>query len=148
MKKGKVLIWVLVAVVMAAAGGGIAWWVLQTSGKPDAATEFDRQEYKYVSLDKVIVMLRGDSSGVVTHYLSVDLVFKTPIQSEKKLREHLPLLRSMAVKALAEHSMEAALQMSVEQYSTRINEAFVSGYQAERLAKPFTEAMIGKLIIE
>ena len=43
----------------------------------------DKQEYKYVTLDKVIVMLRNQAGEPMSHYLAVDLVFKTAVEKEK-----------------------------------------------------------------
>lgn len=143
-----ILIAVLAAVLLLAAGGAAAWWMLRA---PDAAKKkvtIDTREYKYVSLDKVIVMLRGKAGEPMSHYLAVDLVFKTPVKSEKTTKEHLPMLRSVAVKVLSAYTLERAGQMTVDELATDINRAFTESYAADHAEKPFAEAMVGKLIIE
>ncbi|MFA9440766.1 flagellar basal body-associated FliL family protein [Uliginosibacterium sp. sgz301328] len=148
----KLIVLVLcIGLAMAAAGAGGAWWLLRPKA-PETKTakpvEMDHTEYKYINLEKVIVMLRGKEGEPMSHYLAVDLVFKTALKNEKMTREHLPLLRAVAVKALSGYTMDKAGQMTVEQFAQDINRAFSASYAAERTTKPFTEAMIGKLIIE
>lgn len=142
-----VVIFILAAVLLAAAGAAGAWWFLRPHETPAAkAVEVDTREYKYVTLDKVIVMLRGKSGEPMSHYLAVDLVFKTPEKSEKLIKEHLPLLRSVAVNALSEYTLERAAQMSVKELTREVNKAFAQSYAHGE--KPFAEALISKLIIE
>ena len=57
-------------------------------------------------------------------------------------------MRSIAVKALSSYSMEKAQTMTVDQFAEQINQAFDASYAKEKAEKPFTEVMIGKLIIE
>lgn len=134
-----------------AVAGGVVWQFLRPpiNVAGDAARPAaDSQAYKYVSLDKVIVMLRGKPGEPMTHYLAVDLVFKTPHQQEKIAKEHLPMLRSIAVKALSEYTFEAAGMMTIDQFAAGINRAYSESYAREQQEKPFAEVMIGKLIIE
>lgn len=141
-----ILIGLLAAVLLLVAGGATAWWLLRP--RDAAQEEVDTREYRYVSLDKVIVMLRGKTGEPMSHYLAVDLVFKTLVETEKTTKEHLPLLRSVAVKALSAYTLDRAGQMTVDEFATDINRAFSESYASERAEKPFVEAMIGKLIIE
>ena len=147
-----VLAFVLVGLLTAVAGGGAAWWLFnKRAAAPQesaAAVQADTQEYKYISLEKVIVMLRGRDGEPMSHYLAVDLVFKTPLKQERVTKEHLPLLRSVVVKALSAYTIEKAGQMTVEQFADDINKAFTRSYVEGHGEKPFSEAMIGKLIIE
>jgi flagellar FliL protein len=162
-KKSKlVLAFILVGLLMAGGSGAAVWWFLKGQSGVEAGTksersdrsakaesvEMDTEDYKYVSLEKVIVMLRSRSGEPMSHYLSVDLVFKTTAKNEKKTKEHLPLLRSLAVRALSAYTLEKAGQMTVDQVANSINVAFSRSYAESRGEKPFTEAMIGKLIIE
>jgi flagellar protein FliL len=135
----------LVAVV---AGGAAVWWVMAPHPTAPKAAANDTRDYKYLSLDKVIVMLRKADGEAAPHYLAVDLVFKTPNDSEKVTRDHLPLLRSVTVKALSNITMEDASRATVEDLTKTINKAFTQTYANDRAGKPFAEAMIGKLIIE
>lgn len=153
MKKITVIVSVaLGAVILLSAGGAAAWWHLKPKD-PNAeaiaaAAKAAKVEYKYVSLDKVIVMLRGGSGEPMSHYLAVDLVFKTPTEQEKLTKDHLPLLRSVAVKALSAHTLESAGKLTIDQFATEINGAYDKSYGDDKREKPFAEALIGKLIIE
>ncbi|NMM76291.1 hypothetical protein B2J86_02360 [Acidovorax sp. SRB_14] len=153
MKKSRqLMVLALVSLLTAAAGGGGAWWWFQRQATAAPAVEakptFDKQEYKYVSLDKVIVMLRSQAGDPLSHYLAVDLVFKTVAEKERTVKEHLPLLRSVAVMALSTYPLEKASHMTVAQLAAEINAAYQASYQNENREQPFVEALIGKLIIE
>lgn len=155
MKASKVIILsTVVALICICAGAGTTWWMLQkqrdstavaTSG---AGKTVDTRAYKYINLDKVIVMLRNAAGEPVSHYLALDLVFMTPVESERVTRAHLPMLRSVAVKALSQLTHESARMLTVEQLASKLNEAYEQTYANDPRGKPFAEAMIGKLIIE
>lgn len=142
----RIVVLTALGVAALAAGGGAVWWVMT----PHAAStkSADTRDYKYLSLDKVIVMLRKSDGELASHYLAVDLVLKTPNESEKVTRDHLPLLRSVTVKALSSITLEDASRASVDELTKRINTAFTQTYARDSDGKPFTEAMIAKLIIE
>ncbi|MFL6675091.1 MAG: flagellar basal body-associated FliL family protein [Massilia sp.] len=142
-----------VALLSAAAAGATAWWLLP---KPQAVghepkkleADADKKALKYITLDKVIVMLRRGPNETEAHYMSADLVLATPLDKERHTKEHLPLLRSIAVRALSGYTMAAASQMTVEQFAEQLNKTFNASYAKDRIEKPFSEVMIGKLIIE
>ena len=79
---------------------------------------------------------------------TLDLVITTDDAKEKEAKEHLPLLRSIAVRTLSSLPLAQAQGMSIDQYATVLNQAFDADYAAEKREKPFSEVMIGKLIIE
>jgi len=166
-----------VAVFMAATGAAAAWFGLRSrtgaaaapaaasaaastsaalasapaeapAPPPAPAPVVDTGPQKYVTLEKVVVMLRRDPADPVTHYLAMDVVFRAPEEHERTTRDHLPMLRSVAVKTLAALSVEKAGAMTIDEYAAEMNRAFTDTYAAERREKPFSEAMIGKLIIE
>jgi flagellar FliL protein len=151
-----VLIIVLVALVAGGVCGAGAWWYFKVYAAPQGKTArvarpepvVDTTEYKYVSLEKVVVMLRSREGEPLSHYLSVDLVFKTPVKREKTMKEHLPLLRSLAVRELSSYTLDKAGLMTVDQVAHELNVAFSRSYAASHTEKPFAEAMIGRLIIE
>lgn len=149
-----VLLVALIALLLAALiAGGAIWWRLQGSDKPGTPArvvtpEVDARNYKYISLDKVIVMLRGRPGEPMSHYLAIDLVFKTPEEQEKTVKEHLPLLRAVAVRSLSSYTMDKAGLMTIDQLTHDINRAFAESYKREQREKPFAEVMISKLIIE
>jgi len=148
---------VAVVLVGAASAGGAMWWMGSqqpaTAAAGAAAQEPKKKEksdepVKYVTLDKVIVMLRRGPNEASAHYLSTDLVLATTVDKEKQAKEHLPLLRAVAVRALSSHTLADASAMTVEQFAAQLNKTFDASYASEERDKPFDEVMIGKLIIE
>jgi len=144
------------AVIVSAAGaGGAVWWFMPkpataagAAKKADAEKPREGKPVKYVTLDKVIVMLRRGPDDADTHYLSTDLVLSTEAAKEKETKENLPLLRSLAVRTLSAYTMKEAAGMTVEQYAEELNKSFDANYEHEHTEKPFVQVMIGKLIIE
>lgn len=148
----------LAALLLAVGAGGAVWWKMSRAAAAATAGEAEGEErkappkpapdYKYVTLDKVLVMLRGRSGDSVSHYMAVDVVFKALPEQEKRTKEHLPLLRTVAVKALSSYTVEAAQGMTVVEFAEVLNKAYKASYAAEHREPPFAEALIGKLIIE
>ncbi len=162
MKKWKLVALItLGAVLTATAGGAAAWYGLKSraaaahAGEPEAAASaasapvaIDKRPQKYISLDKVIVMLRRGPGDTTTHYLAMDLVLQAAGEEEKITKEHLPMLRSVAVKAMSNYTAEQAGGMTIEQFTEAVNTAYNESYARDKREKPFSEAMIGKLIVE
>lgn len=145
-----------VALVSAAVAGAAMWWYGPVPGLDPAAAEAEqvaeidenKEPARYVTLDKVIVMLKRNAGDTQAHYISTDLVLSTTEENEKKAKEHLPMLRTVAVRALSSYALNEASAMTVEQFAERLNSSFEATYAAEKTEKPFSEVMIGKLIIE
>ena len=149
MKSKLIIAIAAVAVLAAAAAGGAMWYTSTTAGAAVAAKPAPETKLtKYVTLDKVIVMLRRAPAEQATHYLSVDLVLATTAEGEKATKEQLPLLRSIVVSALSARTMAEASGMTVDQYAAELNKVFNANYAKENHIKPFSEVMVGKLIIE
>lgn len=162
MKNMKVIIaFVLVAVVGAAVAGGAVWYMSkgdehaeESKDGKDAKKKPKKEEKKselppkYLTVDKVVVMLRHEPTDNVTHYLSADLVVATDAKREKETKENLPLLRSVAVKTLSNLPMASARVMTIDQFAAELNKSFDHAFEEEGREKPFDEVMIGKLIVE
>jgi flagellar FliL protein len=156
MKNMKIVIaFVAVAVIGAAVAGGAVWFLSKGAG-PATATEVRKKEEKkddgkppkYLTVDKVIIMLKRQPGDTSTHYMSADLVVTTNEEHEKVAKEHLPMLRSVAVKTMSALPMATAQVMTIDQFAGELNKAFDATYEHDHREKPFTEVMIGKLIIE
>lgn len=150
MKKAPLIIAFLAgSLVMAAVAGAAAWWVVadKAPSEPRPA-RVEVREYRYLNLDKIIVMLRADSGRPLSHYLALDLVFKVPVDNERTVKQHLPLLRSIAVRAMSALTYEEAARMTVDDFTATIAMAYELNYADEPGGKPFDDVMIGKLIIE
>lgn len=147
---------VLVAILAAGAAGGAMWYLAKpvaghaesAEAKPPPPPATGKKARKFLTLDKIIVMLRRDPGEADTHYLSADLVISTTEEKEKLTKDHLPLMRSIAVSTLSGLTTTKAQSMTVEQVAQEINKAFDVSYEREQMEKPFSEAMVGKLIIE
>jgi flagellar FliL protein len=155
MRKMKTIIAIAGAVIISAAGaGGAVWWFMPkpaaAAGAEKKAAEKprDAKPVKYVTLDKVIVMLRRGPNEADTHYLSTDLVLATSPDKEKETKENLPLLRSLVVRTLSNYTMAEASSMTVDKYAEQLNRSFNASYEQNHAERPFEEVMIGKLIIE
>jgi flagellar FliL protein len=145
---------VAVAAIGAAGAGGAMWWMgmrppaTQPQAAASAAHAPDTRARKYITLEKVIVMLRRAPGETVPHYLAADLVIGATDDKERLVKEHLPMLRSVAVRALSAFPMSKAEGMTVDQIAADLNRAFADVYAKEGKERPFTDVMIGKLIIE
>ena len=149
MKAKLIIAFAGVAVAAAAAAGGAMWYMNPAPATGAVAKPApEKKPTKYVTLDKVIVMLRRAPNEQAAHYLSVDLVLATTPAEEKEAKEQLPLLRSIAVSALSARTMAEASSMTVDQYAAELNKVFNANYEKENHIKPFSEVMVGKLIIE
>ncbi|MGO4467421.1 flagellar basal body-associated FliL family protein, partial [Pseudoduganella sp. RAF53_2] len=119
MNKKLVIVLAAVGLIAAGAAGG-AVWLLKSDGKSasgdsrkaEVAEKKDNKPVKYLTVEKVIVMLRRNPGDTVTHYMSADLVVSTSADQEKEAKENLPLLRSVAVRALSALPMEKASTMT------------------------------------
>jgi flagellar protein FliL len=152
-----IVAFVFVAITGALVAGSAVWWLYLSKpsapGQSPASAEFEaaptgKKAHKYITLEKVIVMLRRNPGDTTTHYMSTDIVIPTTEEKEKQTKENLPLLRSIAVKSLAAYSIDKAEAMTVDQFAEQLNRAFEANYVSQRIEKPFSEVMIGKLIIE
>jgi flagellar FliL protein len=158
MSKTKTIIAIAGAVIISAgAAGGAVWWFMpkpvsaagtETAARAESDKPKDGKPFKYVTLEKVIVMLRRGPTEADTHYLSADLVLATEPGKEREAKDNLPLLRSLAVRTLSSYTMAEASSMTVEKYAAQLNRSFNADYERTHTEKPFEEVMIGKLIIE
>jgi flagellar FliL protein len=160
MKNMKIIIaFALVAVVGAAVAGGAVWYMSKGEAPAEAkgketkkvAKKEEKKDGlppKYLTVDKVVIMLKRQPGDNLTHYLSADLVITTDAKQEKEAKENLPLLRSVAVRTLSNLPMATAQVMTIDQFAAELNKAYDATFEHEGREKPFTEVMIGKLIIE
>ncbi|HJV05942.1 MAG TPA: flagellar basal body-associated FliL family protein [Chromobacteriaceae bacterium] len=148
--------WVMavsLGMAVAAAGATATWFVLKgpqhkaTAEAPETVAQ-DKTVYKYLSVDKVIVMLRDPADSAQPHYLAVDLVIKVAAEKEAETKEQLPLLRSIALRSLSNYVLDKARSMTVDQTTAALNKAFDEDYVRSHSDKPFKTALISKLIIE
>lgn len=154
MKNMKMIIaFVVVAVLGAGVAGGAVWYLSKgasagTAEAKKAERHDDGKPPKYLTVEKVIIMLKRSPGDTATHYISADLVVTTSEEKEKVAKEQLPMLRSVAVRTLSALPLATAQTMTIDQYAAELNKAFDETYAHDKRDKPFSEVMIGKLILE
>jgi flagellar FliL protein len=151
MNKKLILIVAATLLLGASAAGGAGWFLKGSASAPakEAVEEKKNAEpAKYLTIEKVIVMLRRQPGDTVPHYMSADLVISTTAKQEKEAKEALPLLRSVAVRSLSALPMEQASMMTIDQFVEVLNKAYEEAYAREQRERPFQQVMIGKLILE
>ncbi|MBA5638016.1 flagellar basal body-associated FliL family protein [Duganella sp. LX20W] len=154
MKNMKMIIaFVVVAVLGAGVAGGAVWYLSKgasagTAEAKKAERPDDGKPPKYLTVEKVIIMLKRSPGDTATHYISADLVVTTSEEKEKVAKEQLPMLRSVAVRTLSALPLATAQTMTIDQYAAELNKAFDETYAHDKRDKPFSEVMIGKLILE
>lgn len=153
MNKNLVLAVAAVLLVGAGAAGGTVWYLKGSGAEPARSAKASDEKksgepMKYLTIEKVIVMLRRQPGDTVPHYMSADLVISTTAKQEKEAKEALPLLRSVAVRALSALPMEKAAMMTIDQFVEELNKAYDEAYAKEQRERPFEQVMIGKLILE
>ncbi|SUA90096.1 flagellar basal body-associated protein FliL [Pandoraea pulmonicola] len=150
-KKTRVMVGLVLAIAGAAAGG---FWVYARSVAHDdgaaAQESLAADPYKYVGVEKIVVMLKPDNETDVReiHYAALDIILKSAPEKEASVREQLPLLSSIAVKAVSGQTLESIRNMSIDDLSCKINAAFTESYRHRNVEQPFVTAMIGKLLVE
>ncbi|WP_311196565.1 flagellar basal body-associated FliL family protein [Rugamonas fusca] len=148
-----IIAFVVVAVLGAGVAGGAVWYLSKgasagTAEAKKAERHDDGKPPKYLTVEKVIIMLKRSPGDTATHYISADLVITTSEDKEKVAKEQLPMLRSVAVRTLSALPLATAQTMTIDQYAAELNKAYDETYAHDKRDKPFSEVLIGKLILE
>lgn len=150
MKKSMVIVIALALVVCAAVAGAAGWWSQQqktsAAPAPAAAPAMNPRQAAYVTLEKVVVMMRSESGR--THYVSADLVLSTDKPHEKAAKAALPMLKGVAVRSFSKVSLEQGREMSIDQWADVLQRDLMAAYDAQPDLRPFDGVMLSRLIIE
>lgn len=148
-KIGMLLALVVILGVGVAAGG---WWWGQRAPVAVAAQtspQLDVRQASYVTLDKIVVMLKTDQSlRTANTYMSLDLVLRTDKLHEKAAKAELPMLKGVAVRTLSQVAMEQAKAMSIDEWTELLTADLVAAYASHPDLRPFDKVMVSRLIIE
>ncbi|MBN3728757.1 flagellar basal body-associated FliL family protein [Burkholderia sp. Ac-20379] len=102
----------------------------------------------YVTLERLIVMLRDRTPAAHPHYLALDLVFgATDAKQEKRLREQLPMLRALAYRTLAGYDDNQVRQTPVDALAAKLKAGYVQAYGTAE-ALPFADVLISKMMVD
>ena len=145
MNKKMLLAGAVLGLLLAAGAAGAWYWRGQQPVAPPPPAPVS-----FVTLDKVIVMLRADAAAGSPpgHYMALELVFRTTPQQEAELKAVQPYLKSLAVRALSSLHLQRAGSMGVDDYHRLLQQAYRQAFAGEGRPLPFSEVMISKLIIE
>lgn len=148
-KKLLIIVGVLVLLFAGLAGAGF-WWLQQSAGggRVEQAPEVDAKQPSYVTLDKIVVMLRTNSSRSGNYYLSLDLVFRTDKKHEKAVKADLPMLKGVAVRTLTQVDVEQAKAMSIDEWTEVLGRDLMAAYEGRMAMRGFDQVMVTRLIIE
>lgn len=139
--------------LMLLVGGTIGVWTASAGlfakshrAKPDERLGQATPESRFVTLDKLIVMLR-EPAGSRSRYLVMDLVFQTDESRMTQVRDQLPLLRSTAYRALSGYSADDIRRMEVDQLAATLQQAYAKVY-GQAGAAPFSSVQISRQMLE
>ena len=151
-KKIGMAIALLLVLGLGAAGG--AWWWAQRKPATAAAVAapaslIDARQASYVTLDKIVIMLKTDASQRLHNsYMSLDLVLRTDKTHEKAAKAELPMLKGVAVRTLSQVTVEQARAMSIDEWTDLLSADLIAAYAAHPDLRPFDKVMVSRLIIE
>ncbi|WP_213762753.1 flagellar basal body-associated FliL family protein [Caballeronia sp. dw_19] len=153
--KKRYLLLVAASVLTLSAAGGLmlarshgVWPFAGETRESEKEKRPNAADYRYVTLDKLIVMLRNPVGATRSRYLSMDLVFSvTSSSSQKEIHEQLPMLRSVAYRALSKYTVEDARRLTVDDYAAVLMSAYATAYGSPANI-PFSDVLIGKLMLE
>ena len=142
----------IVVLVCAGAAGGAWWWVQQKGGTTPAASaaavKLDASQPSYLTLDKIVVMLRPEPDRAQNTYVSVDLVFRTDKAHAKEFKGELPMLKGVAVRTLSKLDVAQAKAMAIEEWTDLLNRDLMAAYEQQLSQRAFDQVMVSRLIIE
>lgn len=102
----------------------------------------------YVTLDKIVVMLRPSAERMHNTYLSLDLVFRTDKAHEKSVKGDLPMLKGVAVRTLSQLAVDDAKAMTIDEWTGLLSQDLLAAYAAQQNLRAFDQVMVSRLIIE
>lgn len=141
----------LVLLVCVGAAGGVWWWVQQQGSAAPAAgsaVKLDASKPSYLTLDKIVVMLRSEPERRHNTYASVDLVFRTDKAHTKEVQGELPMLKGVAVRALSKVDVAKAKAMTIEEWTDLLSNDLMAAYEQQPSRRAFDQVMLSRLIIE
>lgn len=138
--------------VCAGAAGGAWWWVQQqgaaTTPVVSTAAKLDASQPSYLTLDKIVVMLRPDPERTQNTYVSLDLVFRTDKSHTKEVKGELPMLKGVAVRTLSKVDVVQAKAMTIDEWTDLLSLDLMAAYEQQQSRRAFDQVMVSRLIIE
>lgn len=150
-----VLVTLLVAIL---GGGGYAWYAKAGPFAVPAAAAAEAAPAPpphptappehFVTLDKLVVMLRNEPQQTRARYLAIDLVFACDDKKKAaRAKAQLPLLRSIAHRSLAGYRPDEIRQMEIDDLVAMLESEYRKTYGGEE-EMPFSQVMIARMMLE
>ncbi len=120
--------------------------VLGLSGSSQGEEEEATSEYRFFPIEKIIVSLKGDSRE---HYFVLDLVLQADLETDpKKLEQIDPMVRNSVVAHLSAMTFEKLRAMPIPQLQSTLESALFDDFASKKLAMPFANVLVSKLIVQ
>lgn len=153
----RILVIVLAALLLLVlGGGGYAWYAklgpFAAASATDAASAAPAPPppppEHFVTLDKLVVMLRADGPQTRARYLAIDLVFATDDKKKAaRAKAQLPLLRSVAHRSLAGYHASEIRQMELDELVGMLEAEYTKVYGSAE-ERPFSQVMVARMMLE
>ncbi|MBD9370934.1 flagellar basal body-associated FliL family protein [Xanthomonas sp. XNM01] len=138
-------------------GGGYAWYArlgpfasAMAAGSTEAVPPPPpaAPPEHFVTLDKLVVMLRTEPQQTRARYLAIDLVFACEDKKKAaRAKAQLPLLRSVAHRSLAGYRADEIRQMEIDDLVGMLESEYRKVYGSEK-ETPFSQVMIARMMLE
>ncbi|MDH0099319.1 flagellar basal body-associated FliL family protein [Ectopseudomonas hydrolytica] len=115
-------------------------------GSAGSEAEEAKSEYRFFPIEKVIVSLQGESRE---HYFVLDLVLQADLETDpKKLEQIDPMVRNSVVAHLSAMSFEKLRGMPIPELQSALERALFDDFASKKLAMPFANVLVSKLIVQ
>ncbi|MGG2398528.1 flagellar basal body-associated FliL family protein [Pseudomonas sp. SH1-B] len=103
-------------------------------------------EYRFFPIEKIIVSLQGESRE---HYFVLDLVLQADLETDpKKLEQIDPMVRNSVVAHLSAMTFEKLRAMPIPELQGKLETALFDDFASKKLAMPFANVLVSKLIVQ
>lgn len=111
-----------------------------------AGEEEQTSEYRFFPIEKVIVSLQGENRE---HYFVLDLVLQADLETDpKKLEQIDPMVRNSVVAHLSAMTFESLRAMPIPELQGKLESALFDDFASKKLAMPFANVLVSKLIVQ
>ncbi|WP_417702001.1 flagellar basal body-associated FliL family protein [Pseudomonas sp.] len=111
-----------------------------------AEAEEATSEYRFFPIEKVIVSLKGENRE---HYFVLDLVLQADLETDpKKLEQIDPMVRNSVVAHLSAMTFETLRGMPIPELQGTLESALFDDFASKKLAMPFANVLVSKLIVQ
>lgn len=111
-----------------------------------AGEEEKTSEYRFFPIEKVIVSLQGENRE---HYFVLDLVLQADLETDpKKLEQIDPMVRNSVVAHLSAMTFESLRAMPIPELQGKLESALFDDFASKKLAMPFANVLVSKLIVQ